>query len=432
MRAARLGLPLLFLIPLICSRSSAEDAPFQYDLRIGRSLRYTSVSESQTPDASSRATTDVLVLSANPDGSRRLVIRETFTVGNAPQDAQVGAIDLFPDGHFRTVGPAQQFVNLNFPPLPKGTETTWQAPPTYLGMVETYSFGQSDGSRIMLKTSSDGPQFRVYGVKDEGRCFIDRRKGVPVAWEGELTQSWGHNKHTEKSKTTLEKDEMMDAARTARLASEYEKLFALQAKRYELGESILNDPANAKKLLAQDDELLAAASKQISEPEVAVELQRMIKQNHESRKDTIEDAKHRLTVLNKPLAWEATDLSGKHWASDQLKGKVVVMEFWYRGCGYCIAAMPQIEQIAKDYRDKSVVVLGMNTDTKEENAKFVVDALKIDYPQLKSEQISKNLGIYEFPTFLIIDRQGIVRCFTDGGSPDVGARLRKRIDALLQ
>lgn len=108
------------------------------------------------------------------------------------------------------------------------------------------------------------------------------------------------------------------------------------------------------------------------------------------------------------------------------------MEFWYRGCGFCIAAMPQIEQLAKDYRDKGVVVLGMNTDTKEENAKFVVDALKIDYPQLKCGQISKNLGVYEFPTFLIIDRQGIVRCFTDGYSPDLGARLRKRIDVLLK
>ena len=56
------------------------------------------------------------------------------------------------------------------------------------------------------------------------------------------------------------------------------------------------------------------------------------------------------------------------------------MDFWYRGCGWCMYAMPQVKQLAEDYKDKPVVVLGMNTDRNEEDARFVVKELGLDVP----------------------------------------------------
>jgi thiol-disulfide isomerase/thioredoxin len=137
--------------------------------------------------------------------------------------------------------------------------------------------------------------------------------------------------------------------------------------------------------------------------------------------------------LNKPAPdWEAKDLDGKAWRLSELKGKVVVMDFWYRGCGWCMYAMPQVKQLAADYKDKPVVFLGMNTDQKEEDAQFVVKELGLTYPQIKATGIPDKFGVQGFPTLIIVDQTGTIRAFDVGYSPDLHDKASKKIDALLQ
>jgi thiol-disulfide isomerase/thioredoxin len=70
-------------------------------------------------------------------------------------------------------------------------------------------------------------------------------------------------------------------------------------------------------------------------------------------------------VLNKPAAeWLLKDIDGEMHELKNYQGKVVILDFWYRGCGWCIRAMPQLKELADDFKDKPVVVLGMNTDRK--------------------------------------------------------------------
>ena len=70
-----------------------------------------------------------------------------------------------------------------------------------------------------------------------------------------------------------------------------------------------------------------------------------------------EEANQLKTSLNKPSPdWSATDIDGKPVKLADLRGKVVIMDFWYRGCVFCMFAMPQVKQLAEDYRDKPVVM----------------------------------------------------------------------------
>jgi peroxiredoxin len=56
------------------------------------------------------------------------------------------------------------------------------------------------------------------------------------------------------------------------------------------------------------------------------------------------------------------DVDGKPFRLGDYRGKVVVLDFWYRGCGWCIKAMPQLNALAGQFEGRPVALLGMNTD----------------------------------------------------------------------
>jgi thiol-disulfide isomerase/thioredoxin len=113
------------------------------------------------------------------------------------------------------------------------------------------------------------------------------------------------------------------------------------------------------------------------------------------------------------------------------RGKVVVLDFWYRGCGWCIRAMPQLNALAEQFRGRPVAVLGMNTDREKANAQFVVDAMGLKYMTLRAEGIPEKYKVRGFPTLILIDPEGTVRDVHVGYSPTLRAELARAIEDLL-
>jgi thiol-disulfide isomerase/thioredoxin len=124
-------------------------------------------------------------------------------------------------------------------------------------------------------------------------------------------------------------------------------------------------------------------------------------------------------------------LDGQKHALEDYRGKVVALDFWYRGCGWCMVAMPQIKALADQFRGQPVVILGMNTDRKDEDAKFVVNKLKLNYLTLHGTGIPEKYGVQGFPTFIVIDQRGIVRAQLVGYSPTLRAEMAESISNLL-
>ena len=139
-----------------------------------------------------------------------------------------------------------------------------------------------------------------------------------------------------------------------------------------------------------------------------------------------DSAKRRAEVIGKPAAdWELKGLDGKTHSLADYRGKVVVLDFWYRGCGWCIKAMPQLNALAEQFQGRPVAVLGMNTDRKEADAKFVVDAMGLKYETLRAEGIPEKYGVQGFPTLILIDPEGKVRDVHVGYSPTLRADVAK-------
>jgi hypothetical protein len=94
--------------------------------------------------------------------------------------------------------------------------------------------------------------------------------------------------------------------------------------------------------------------------------------------------------------------------------------------------IPQVKQVAEQFLGRPVVVLGMNTDRDEKDARLVISKLKLAYPILKAEALPAKYMIPGFPTLLIIDQQGIVRDMYVGYSPTLGKDVAEKIETLLK
>lgn len=113
-----------------------------------------------------------------------------------------------------------------------------------------------------------------------------------------------------------------------------------------------------------------------------------------------------------------------------LKGKVVLLDFWYRGCFPCLKATPDLIKIQEEFKN-DLVIIGINDrDDKEDITDYYAYKKGNYFSTYKTEtDISKNLKINAFPTFIIINQKGEV-VKTEVGF-DKGS-IRKTIKKLIK
>lgn len=78
------------------------------------------------------------------------------------------------------------------------------------------------------------------------------------------------------------------------------------------------------------------------------------------------------------------DIHGNTVTLDSYRGKIVVLNFWATWCGPCTHEMPMLADIARQYADKNVVVIGVSIDDAQTQAKIepFLKKRKIDFPIL--------------------------------------------------
>jgi peroxiredoxin len=131
------------------------------------------------------------------------------------------------------------------------------------------------------------------------------------------------------------------------------------------------------------------------------------------------------------------NFDGGTLVSKDLVGKVVILNFWASWCPPCRAEMPLLERVWTAYKERDVVIVGINsTQDAWNDARAFLRTHRITYPNVRDESghVAATYGVIAMPTTYFIGRDGrIQEQFVGGFAGDLGEEeLYKRIEALLR
>ena len=102
-----------------------------------------------------------------------------------------------------------------------------------------------------------------------------------------------------------------------------------------------------------------------------------------------------------------TDLQGKSWRLQELRGKVVLVNFWATWCPPCRKEMPDLQALYDKYKDQGFIVLSISDEEAAKVAPFIAER-KISYPIVldPGRRANEAFAVEGIPKSFVYDRQG--------------------------
>jgi len=118
----------------------------------------------------------------------------------------------------------------------------------------------------------------------------------------------------------------------------------------------------------------------------------------------------------------------------ELRGKVVLINFWASWCGPCRQEMPVLDELYRHYRSLDFTILGVNVEQNSDDAKSLLKDVPVTFPILfdTENKISKLYDVKGMPSTVLVDRDGNIRYVHMGYQPGVEAEYQTQIRALIR
>lgn len=129
---------------------------------------------------------------------------------------------------------------------------------------------------------------------------------------------------------------------------------------------------------------------------------------------------------------QVDDLEGNHLAMEQMKGKVIFINFWATWCPPCVAEMPDINALYESMGDISpdqVVFMMVSVDKEKERIDRFLARREFSFPVYHARFVPGEFEVNSIPTTYVIDKQGNIVFKQQGlasyDNEDFGSFLRK-------
>lgn len=125
---------------------------------------------------------------------------------------------------------------------------------------------------------------------------------------------------------------------------------------------------------------------------------------------------------------------GSNVRLEDLRGQVVMLNFWASWCGPCRQEMPLMDEIYKKYEKFGFTILAVNVDEDSADADRFLDAVPVTFPILydNESRISELYNVDTMPTTIMVDREGNARFLHRGYKPGYEDDYRKQVKKLIR
>jgi len=162
--------------------------------------------------------------------------------------------------------------------------------------------------------------------------------------------------------------------------------------------------------------------------------------NEEAEKITMEISAKLLEsvksrFVNRPAKdFQLDSIDGRKRRLSDLKGKVVLVNFWATWCGPCVAEMPLFARVYEKYKERGFELLAISDDDLADRdlVRQFAQKHQLNFPVLYDDGIARLYDVDGYPVSVFIDRQGNLRYVQDGPFDVGGRRLEIILNELLK
>lgn len=140
---------------------------------------------------------------------------------------------------------------------------------------------------------------------------------------------------------------------------------------------------------------------------------------------------HKLNAaVGKPLDITFTAIDGRTVDLNQMKGKVVLIDFWATWCPGCVAEIPHVKEIYDKFHSQGLEVIGISFDTDEKAMNKFTRQHDLPWPQYfegqgQTNRFSVEYGLDQIPTLWLLDKKGTLR------ETEAADGLQNKVEKLL-
>src|SRR6185295_2222203 len=132
--------------------------------------------------------------------------------------------------------------------------------------------------------------------------------------------------------------------------------------------------------------------------------------------------------------FELVTLSGEYLTTDDVRGKVLLLDFWGTWCPPCVASVPGLRSLSHRMEDEPFVLVSVSTDQDETALREFIAREKMTWPQVwgKQHDFTRKCQVQGFPTYMLVSPEGEILYTISGWGEGIERELSLRISSAVR